>query len=86
MNRKNMAWMPYHVFSILSAKNFTIAKRKINGTLHLTELKIFHYYTKYNIVTLHYLKACLKVKVQKKEEGRELPHSPEGKEYHMTAL
>ena len=78
--------MPYHVFSILSAKNFTVVRRKINGTLYCTELEIFHYYTKYNIVTLHYLRYCIKVKVKKKEEGCELPHSPEGKEYHIAEL
>lgn len=70
----------------LSVKNFTVARSKPDVTLSYTELEIFHYYTKYNIVTLHYLKACLKAKVQKKEEGCELPHNPEGKEYRIAEL
>lgn len=57
----------------LSAKNFTIARSKPDGTLYYTELEIFHYYTKYNIITLHYLKACLKAKIQKKKKAVSCP-------------
>ena len=65
--------MPCRIFSILSVKNFTVVRSKINGTLYYTELEIFHYYTKYNIVTLHYLRYCLKVKVQKKKRAVSCP-------------
>ena len=57
----------------LSVKNFTVAKSKPDGTLSCTELEIFHYYTKYNIITLHYIKACLKEKVQKKKRAVSCP-------------